>query len=352
MRDKSAQWGMPRIARFFVPVALGTACLQGPASALAQPIPVTVKNFPRAESHMYFEKKVQEGGFGRLVHAREPTAIDRQEVIRMNRDTLYSSGVFDLDAGPVTITLPDAGPRYVSLLIIDEDHYMRPVVYAPGSYTYTRDQVGTRYAYAVVRTLVNAADAADVAAANAVQDRIVARQAAEGSFQIAEWDPASRDAVRAALLSLSARSGATDEERFGARGEVDPIQHLLSTASGWGGNPRAAAIYVSVVPRANDGRTVHGLKVRDVPVEGFWSISVYNDKGFFEKNALESYSLNSLTARPDADGGYTIRFGGCERATPNCLVTPAGWSYVVRLYRPRKALLDGTWQFPAAVPAP
>ncbi len=42
------------------------------------------------------------------------------------------------------------------------------------------------------------------------------------------------------------------------------------------------------IPKSNDGRTVHRLTVRAVPVDGFWSISVYNAKGFFQKNALDS----------------------------------------------------------------
>ena len=41
----------------------------------------------------------------------------------MNRDTLYSAAVFDLDAGPVSITLPDAGRRFLSMQVINEDHY-------------------------------------------------------------------------------------------------------------------------------------------------------------------------------------------------------------------------------------
>jgi hypothetical protein len=145
-------------------------------------------------------------------------------------------------------------------------------------------------------------------------------------------------------------SGVTMKERFGARAQVDPIQHLLFTAAGWGGNPREAAVYVSVVPKANDGKTVHRLSVRDVPVDGFWSISVYNAKGFFEKNALDSYSLNNLTAKPNKDGSTTIQFGGCSAQTVNCLVTPPGWNYVVRQYRPRRQILNGTWQFPPATP--
>ena len=49
------------------------------------------------------------------MHRREPTPIAAQTVIRMNRDTLYSAAVFDLDAGPVTITLPDPGKRFLSM---------------------------------------------------------------------------------------------------------------------------------------------------------------------------------------------------------------------------------------------
>jgi len=57
--------------------------------------------------------------------------------------------------------------------------------------------------------------------------------------------------------------------------------------------------------------TTHVLTVRDVPVDGFWSISVYNEDGYFQKNALDVYSINSLTAKPSADGAYRIQFGAC-----------------------------------------
>jgi para-nitrobenzyl esterase len=331
--------------------AAAPAPAQGDARS-TQAVPVTVKNFTRAESDMYFAKTVQEGAFGLLQHDRAPVEIDKQHVIRMNRDTLYSSGVFDLDAGPVTIALPDSGKRFMSLLVISEDHYTQPVVYAPGQYTFTREQVGTRYMTAVVRTLANPNDPADIKAANAIQDRIQVKQASAGRFEIPDWDAAERDRIREALLVLAAKSGATTEERFGAREQVDPVQHLLFTAAGWGGNPRDAAVYSSFIPMPNDGRTILRLRVRDVPVDGFWSISVYNAKGYFEKNALDSYSLNNLTAKPDADGSYTIQFGGCTAETVNCLVTPPGWSYVVRQYRPRKQIIDGTWLFPAAEPMP
>jgi len=81
----------------------------------AASIAVTIDTFARAETDLYFGNFVRDGGIGKFFHSREPTPLDEQKVIRMNRDTLYSSAVFDLDAGPVTITMPDPGSRFMSL---------------------------------------------------------------------------------------------------------------------------------------------------------------------------------------------------------------------------------------------
>ncbi|MGA8750526.1 MAG: DUF1254 domain-containing protein [Pseudolabrys sp.] len=163
-------------------------------SAVAQDaaVPVNALNFARAESDLYFASTVKRGGFGKFDHNRTPAPIDRQDVVRMNRDTLYSGAVFDLDAAPVTITLPDAGKRFVSLMIVNEDHYALDTVYAPTTITYTREKAGTRYIIAVVRTLVNAKDAGDVKAANLVQDAIKVEQAKTGAFETPNWDPTSK----------------------------------------------------------------------------------------------------------------------------------------------------------------
>ena len=117
-----------------------------------------------------------------------------------------------------------------------------------------------------------------------------------------------------------------------------------------GGNPSTVPIYESVFPKANDGKTVHTLTVKDVPVDGFWAISLYNATGYSEKNDLGAYSVNNLTAKPSPDGSCTVRFGGCQKDTPNCLPIMSGWNYTVRLYRTRQEILDGTWKFPEAQP--
>jgi hypothetical protein len=90
--------------------------------------------------------------------------------------------------------------------------------------------------------------------------------------------------------------------------------------------------------------------VRDVPVDGFWSITVYNAKGFMEPNPQNAYSVNNVTAKPNPDGSITVHFGG-DPSRANYLPITAGWSYVVRMYQPRAAVVEGRWKFPEAKPA-
>jgi hypothetical protein len=322
-------------------------------SAVAQnAVPVTADNFTRAESDLYFGSAIKDaGGFGKLFHHREPMEIDRQVVIRPNRDTLYSPAVFDLDVGPATITLPDAGDRFRSMQVINEDHYVvGDVVYRAGTYTFDRSKVGTRYVLIAIRTLVDPSDPKDIEQIHALQDATKVTQAAPGKFEVPHWDQASQKKVRDALLVLG--STIPDfKHAFGTKEQVDPIRHLIGTATGWGGNPEKDATYLNVTPSKNDGTTIYKLNVKDVPVDGFWSISLYNAEGYFQKNEYNAYSLNSITAKRNADGTIAVQFGGCDGKVPNCLPIVPGWNYTVRLYRPRTEILNGSWKFPEPKPA-
>ena len=319
------------------------------AELTARAVAVTPDNFNRAESDMYFAAEVRRGGFARFAHHRELMPIDKQTVVRSNRDTLYSTGVFDLDAAPVTITLPDAGTRFMSLQVIDEDQFTLGVVYGRGSYTYTREKVGTRYVLAGVRTLTDPTKPNDLDEVHALQDAISVEQTNPGRFEVPTWDKENQKKVRDALILLGTTVRDT-KRTFGTRAQVDPVRHLIGTAIGWGGNPETDAFYLSVTPVKNDGTTVHRLTVMDVPVDGFWSISVYNDEGYFQKNAVDAYSLNNMTARTNEDGSVSVQFGGRDDHTANYLPIVKGWNYTVRLYRPRREILNGTWTFPEAKP--
>jgi hypothetical protein len=335
-------------------IAAGFFALSGFGPALAEDqaasVPVTPDNFARAETDMYFAVGIkQAGGLAKLFHHRDPMAIDNQTVVRGNRDTLYSSGIWDLDAGPVTVTMPEAGKRFMSVFAVSEDHYVTNVFYGAGKHTFTRKDVGTRYFMIGLRVLVDPADAADVSAVHALQDAVSVSQRGTGKFEVPNWDQASQKKVREALIALSATL--PDLKRaFGSKKQVDPVRHLIGTASGWGGNPDKDAIYLNVTPPDNDGQTNYRLTAKDVPVDGFWSISVYDANGYYKANPLNSYSLNNITAKKSADGSIPVQFGGCDGKVTNCLPIMPGWNYMVRLYRPRDAVLSGGWTFPKAEP--
>lgn len=313
-------------------------------------IPVTVDNFVRAESDSYIGSMVKDaGGLGKLLHRREPASIDKQTVIRLNRDTLYSSAVFDLDAGPVTVTLPDAKGRFQSLQFINQDQYAW-TEYGAGPHTIDKGKVGTRYVVAGIRTLVDPNDPNDVQAVHVLQDAItVSQPGGPGSFDIPQWDAVSQKKVRDALLALG--STLPDfRHAFGSKEQVDPVRRLIGAGAAWGGNPDKDAVYLNITPTGNDGKTVYLLDVKDVPVEAFWSVSVYNAEGYYEKNAYNAYTVNNLTAKKEADGTVRIQFGGCDGKIANCLPIVPGWNYTVRLYRPKAAILDGSWKFPEPQP--
>ena len=333
-------------------VAFALAGALASLPALAETKKVNAASFIRAESDNYMKNMVaQNGGLGVLYHQRTTTPLDAQTIIRMNLDTLYSSAVVDLAAGPVTVTMPEVvDGRYVALQVVNQDH-LTPMVLHDGTHTLTEDSVGTRYAAFLVRVFVDPNDSADPQRAHAVQDGIRIEQAATGELELPEWDKTTLDLARRALLDL----GALGRDGFGVvmgkKGEVDPIGHLVSTAVGWGLNPPSEAVYLFPGLSTNDGKIVHKLTMKDIPVDAFWSISVYNKAGFFEPNPLNRNAVNNVTGKTAEDGSITVQFGGCSAEGPdNCIPITEGWNYVVRLYRPRVEVINESWKLPDAEP--
>src|SRR6516225_1200168 len=313
-------------------------------------VPVTVENYIRAQSDVYFGQIVKMGALGKFRHGRELAPIVSRGIVRPNRDTLYSFAVFDFDAGPVTVTLPDAGKRFMVMQVVNEDQYTPAVFYGAGRHTLTKDGIGTRYGIVVARMLVDPANPQDVQQIHALQDALTMSQQSPGTFEIPNWDGASLKKVRSALLQLGETISDTRRMFGTAENQVDPVRHLVGTALVWGGLPEKDALYLPVTPARNDGTTVHKLTVKDVPVDGFWSITVYNAEGYLEPNQFNAYSLNNITAKKGADGSVAIQFGGCDGEIANCLPIMKGWNYTVRLFRPRPEILDGRWRFPEAQP--
>lgn len=328
-------------------IAAALTCIGAATAVFAQSVPVTVDNFARAETNEIMKSYVDAVGIGEWAHNRVPTPLDQQPVVRMNRDTLYSAAVVDMST-PVTIVKPESD-RFQSMLLINEEHSMLPAVHEDGTFTIPPSLVGTRYLIVVIRTFVNPNDPEDVKAANALQDQLQIIQPDKGTFEIPDWEPESLARVRDAIKVLGSTRTDTNPY-FGQKRLLNPLYHLIGTALGWGGNPPEAAVYKTVFIEQNDG-TPYTVTVKNVPVDGFWSITVYNAEGFMEPNDLGVNSYNNVTATPNQDGGYTINFGGCEDGRINCIPIMPGWNAVIRQYQPRPELIDGSWQFPDFQPA-
>ena len=308
---------------------------------------VNVDNFVAAETaRMFSDIQRSAGGVNVLRHHREPASIDAQTVIRLNRDTLYSFAVVDVSEA-ATLTLPEAGDRYVSAMILDERHYVRAVLHDAGEHDLRALAPKSTHVLVALRILVDPDDENDVAEVGRVQDAVGLVAASVNPYPEPDNDSASLDATRAALLQLAA--GMADFDRtFGRRRDVDPVHHLIGTAAGWGGLPTTEASYVGVAPGLPVG--TYELTMKDVPVDAFWSVSVYNAEGYFEANDDGRYSVNSVTGMADEDGSITVRFTPPgEVAGPNDIPLPEGWNFLVRLYRPRDEFRDGTWSVPDLV---
>lgn len=323
---------------FTLSLALAT-----PASGAEGTIIVNVDNFNRVQTDYEFAGILKlSGGINKLHSNRAPTPIDKQNVIRMNRDTLYSLAVVNISQG-ATVTLPETGKRYMSLMIINNDGYVNEVFYGGGEYKLTTEQFDTPFVGLVIRTLANPEDSADLAIAHQLQDGILIKAKSQDPYILPSYDKASYEATLAPILEL-AKGLTRYVVTFGSKAEVDPVHFLIGSASAWGGLPDKAAVYVNVQPNLPVGE--YELRVKDVPVNGFWSISLYNEKGYFQQNDLHAYSLNNLTAKPNDDGSYTLRFGGCTVSIENCLPIMEGWNYAVRMYEPDQQIVDGSWTFP------
>ena len=347
-------------------IALAAAAVLGTAAIASETCPkayyapkwdhqaptVDAFNYVRAETDVQFKDYAKVyNAFGKFAHSRRHYNVDKQVTHSGNRDTIYSFGIFDLSKSPLTIELPETNGRYMSLMLVSQDHDIYPAYYAPGKWTFTEKEIGTRYVMFGIRTFADPNDAQDMKKAHALQDAVKVIQKDKGDLSgIPEWNKDEMMTLRKAYNVIGSTTSSS-APYFGVKCDRSYLENAMGVAVGWGGLQAKDAFYLPVTPQKNDGKTPYLLTVpKDVPVDGFWSVTVYNKDRFMVKNDLDRYSLNNVTAKKNKDGSVTIRFGGDPKAENYIPIVP-GWQYIVRLYRPHKEVLDGRWKFPVAKPA-
>ncbi|MNG87195.1 hypothetical protein D3C79_459940 [compost metagenome] len=106
------------------------------------------------------------------------------------------------------------------------------------------------------------------------------------------------------------------------------------------------------------GYSVTFAKGKLPPVQGFWSLTLYNAQHFFAPNDLKRYSIGTKnkSLKANADGSLTIYVQSTSPGKDkesNWLPAPKGadFSLYIRAYWPQAEALDGQWTPPPVVKA-
>ncbi len=319
-----------------------TMTQQRPADA---GVKVTPKTYIRAETDRQFAEIVKmAGGINRFYHFRTPTPLDKQNVVRMNRDTLYSMGVVDTSKG-ATITVPELPKgRYASVYLVDNDHYTPFVIYTAGTYELPKD---TKYLGVGVRIQVlNPKDPGEIALINTLQNQFIIKAGSADPLPTFQWDRQSLKTLTAQYEKDSAQYSSWKGMQ-GPRGKADEKTRHIAAAAAWGLFPEWDATYLNY-SGGHDPKVCHKATYAVPENKAFWSILIYGNDGFIKS---ENSLVNSSNVKLNADGTFTVSFGSKKLcgAVPNRLDVTEGWNFLMRVYRPGPSVLDGTYKLPEVI---
>lgn len=234
-----------------------------------------------------------------------------------------------------------------------------------------RDQVNALSAEAFFKRLAALMKNNPPAAADAA---MVAKMAQIGLTPGKDFDLSNKDegvrkalekAPKLALEKINAHAkeagkivnGWVFTKKTGAYG-TDYLQRAYVALIGLGANLPKDAIYPTTnedtAGKPLDGANryiMHFAKEQIPPVNGFWSLTMYDDQYFFVANPLNRFTLSPRDPlKFNSDGSLDLHIQnespGKEKES-NWLPSPKGkFNLMLRLYWPKETVLDGTWQPP------
>ncbi len=284
------------------------------------PTIVTQENFPQAFTNMRLEAIVKKaGGVNKFFEMPTPGSDPaKQFVVRMNRDTFYSTSVIDMSSGDVHVTVPETD-QYVSIQIVDENHETQPMIYGSGRHKITAK---TTHAFVIVRALEDAA-----------RRNLVIEAGSAKPFEVKEWDMESFNVIdKAGNLDFS---DGYDQSKAFSNKESGQTAYMnyVGAAGGWGGAMVEDNIYQTSPYFDADGK--YEMTFVDPKAKFFWSATVYNGDGrMFNDKANISSEMKPVK---NADGTITVRFG-CEGEPNNIPIvegnTTGKFNVLIRHYGP------------------
>lgn len=307
---------------FFTLMGLGMAL-----AAQAEKLQPTADNFSSAMADIYFQQVIDRGGNNRFVHLREVSSVETQNIIRENRDTLYSWGIFDVTGG-LELLLPATDGLFMTALVIDNDTYIvreedfeitgdigtyQAYFDKPRTVRISHERAVTDFVYIILRTETNATSEGD-RQANKLQDEVEIKTGSAQSWQARNWDfeavRAMQDTFKPYLATIVAQGTA---KGYNERGKTEQFHHNFYSAIGWGGQLERYATYGTTPDITEFGSKCATVTVDPPAVDyssgGFWSYQVYGLDGYIHSN---NSTLNNKNTKANSDGTITLYFGTRE----------------------------------------
>jgi len=311
---------------------------------------VTEDNFIVAESDKYFFEQQSFLRLNEFKHDPNLVTPDTQTVVRQNRDTMYSKGVFDTSGG-VYFELPILD-TYLSVQVIDENHRTITVLYAEegqNTATITPDMLsfGT-HVWVILRVQVETMAEADIAKGREMQRMVIARAAESTPYKPKGFEQHSREQVR---LEQEKRILEVDfTKAFGGPNleRIDPMHAMWATSIGFGGFPSEHAYYIPLVAADRSGACQSmTFKAPPLRAKGFTSITTYGPDAYIH---AYNYAISDRKGelQPNEDGSYTVNFN-CEGAINNLDVVE-NWTGIYRMYLPHS--VEGIVEYGKTVQMP
>jgi hypothetical protein len=195
-------------------------------------------------------------------------------------------------------------------------------------------------------------------------------------FDAAKLTPEQMQAVnegaRAAAARIEGVVGRANQNKSGwntfirnvGRYGNDYTSRAVTARLAVGANPPEDAVYTSTFADSS-GQALNGSKRYRMhfengqlpPVRAFWSLTAYDQDGYFIANPIQRYAIGDRDQlKMNADGSLDLYVqGGNPGPDRESNWLPAGngsFNLTIRLYWPNDAILNGTWKPPAVESIP
>ena len=286
---------------------------------------VTMENYVIAESDWYFNGVQNKVGVNVWMHD-EPVSKDNQQVIRSNRDVVYSIAIVDVSEG-ATFTVPKSN-EFQAIHIIDEAHLFHQVVLNGETLEVNADDIEGEYVYLLARTR----DSGDVLDTKARQSELTFNAVAKRPYQAKGFSEKEVVAFREELVRQvnTGEQPIAGHDAFGKTiDDVNPHNYLYAAAYGWGGLPMTTAQYVPLQVTSEQCQTWTLPKpALNWANNGFMSATFYGADGWIK---VDDFYIPHTAMK---DNGDTLSFTtNCRSGDGNATVEKGG-NLLIRMYLP------------------